>query len=147
MTTGGMALECEQVRFALAAKALGGLDEPEDVLVTEHIRRCTACDAELAEFTTTVSLLATLRSDDPDETPDPDPARAFAALRDEHKRTPPRERPGADPKPQPGTEHVPDVRAQENAHHLVWMRAHHCRCSERRRTRVCCRRFGVRGGG
>ncbi|GAA2274602.1 hypothetical protein GCM10010145_51780 [Streptomyces ruber] len=51
-------MDCEQVRFDLAAEALTGRSEPEEEARAAHLARCPPCRLEHRELRAAVRLLA-----------------------------------------------------------------------------------------
>lgn len=74
-------MDCEQLKFDLAAETLTGRDEPEDPTLASHLRGCPMCREENAELREVVHLLSGVEAFEWDGVPVPDPGPAIARAR------------------------------------------------------------------
>jgi hypothetical protein len=74
-------MDCEQLRWDLAAETLAGRDAPVDLMSAAHRRACELCRQEQAELREVVRLLSGVAPHEWDGVPAPDAERAIARLR------------------------------------------------------------------
>ncbi|MEV6179420.1 hypothetical protein [Streptomyces sp. NPDC052015] len=74
-------MDCEQLKFDLAADALAGRDEPGSPALASHLETCPPCRGEQEELREVVRLLSGMAPHEWDGVPAPDPERAIARLR------------------------------------------------------------------
>ncbi|MCX4993628.1 anti-sigma factor [Streptomyces sp. NBC_00568] len=73
-------MDCEQLKYDLAAAAMAGREESADALAS-HLEACPECREEQDELRALVRLLAEVEPFELDGIPTPDPARAIEAAR------------------------------------------------------------------
>jgi hypothetical protein len=74
-------MDCEQLKFDLAAETLTGRDELDDPALTSHLRGCRTCLEEYAELREVVHLLSGVEPHEWDGVPVPDPGTAVVRAR------------------------------------------------------------------
>ncbi|MFF3248719.1 hypothetical protein ACFYWY_34425 [Streptomyces sp. NPDC002870] len=74
-------MDCEQLKFDLAAETLAGRDEPEDPTLASHLRGCPTCREEHTEVREVVHLLSGVEPHEWDGVPVPDPGPAIVRAR------------------------------------------------------------------
>lgn len=74
-------MDCEQLKFDLAAETLAGRNQPVSPALASHLATCEHCRREHGELHDVVRLLSGVAPHEWDEVPVPDPERAIARLR------------------------------------------------------------------
>ncbi|GGX32211.1 hypothetical protein GCM10010383_73130 [Streptomyces lomondensis] len=74
-------MDCEQLKFDLAAETLAGRNGPDSPVPASHVETCERCRRERAQLHEVVRLLSGVPPHEWDGVPEPDPERALARLR------------------------------------------------------------------